>query len=162
MTISRAQMRTQMKGNPMNNSARKPATKKSMYDLSKKGAKDFDKADRNKMKNYGDIPDPRPRSRVVIPDTLDTIKSMKNSTKKMLVGGALGAAMEGDIKGAIPGLVGVMIRRNADRKAAKADKPMSRADEVAAGMPITQMKSGGKVGRGDGCCMKGKTKGGMR
>ena len=103
MAISRAQMRTQMKGNPV-----------------------------------------------------------KKPTKKMLIGGALGAMMEGDIKGAIPGLMGMMVRRNADRKAAKADKPMSRADEVAAGMPITQMKSGGKVGRGDGCCMKGKTKGRAR
>ena len=87
---------------------------------------------------------------------------MKKPTKKMLIGGALGAAMQGDIKGAIPGLVGMMVRRNADRKAAKADKAMSREEEAAAGMPITQMKSGGKVGRGDGCCMKGKTKGRTR
>jgi len=106
MAISRAQMRTQMKGNPVKKPTKKTPTKKSMYDLSPEGKKGFDKADRNKMKNYGDTPDPRPRTRVVTPDTLGTIKSLKSSPKKLA--------------------------------------------------------RGGKVGRGDGCCMAGKTKGSAR
>ena len=65
----------------MPTTGKKPKAK-SQFDLSKKGAKNFDKADRNKMKNYGDTPDPRPRSRVVIPDTLGTIKNLKKYGKK--------------------------------------------------------------------------------
>ena len=87
---------------------------------------------------------------------------MKKTTKKKgggkldgLVGGALGAMMAGDIKGAIPGLAGVAMQRKMNRD--EDDKPKSN-------MAAKPMKKGGAVkgNRGDGCCMRGKTKGTMR
>ena len=48
----------------------KPTKKKPLHDLSNKGARNFEKADRNKMKTYGDEFDSRPRGRVVSPDLL--------------------------------------------------------------------------------------------
>lgn len=90
-----------------------------------------------------------------------TMKKKGGGPLKGLVGGALGAMMSGDIKGAIPGLAGVAMQRHMDRKkggaAGSADSP---ASNMAA--KTKAMKKGGKVVRGDGCCMKGKTKGTMR
>lgn len=52
----------------------------------------------------------------------------------------------------------IMERNRAKAKAKKSANPVEAAME---GVP-TGMAKGGKVGRGDGCCMKGKTKGMMR
>jgi hypothetical protein len=43
--------------------------------------------------------------------------------------------------------------------AMKAAKKKRGEDEGSETKTTVAMKSGGKVGRGDGCCMKGKTKG---
>ena len=57
------------------------------------------------------------------------------------------------------GIIPQMIAANrSDAKAKKRKNPVEAAME---GVP-TGMAKGGKVGRGDGCCMKGKTKGAMR
>ena len=56
------------------------------------------------------------------------------------------------------GIIPQMIAANrSDAKAKKRKNPVEAAME---GVP-TGMAKGGKVGRGDGCCMKGKTKGKM-
>ncbi len=57
--------------------------------------------------------------------------------------------------GVIPQMI--MERNRAKAKAKKSANPVEAAME---GVP-TGMAKGGKVGRGDGCCMKGKTKGKM-
>lgn len=46
------------------------------------------------------------------------------------------------------------------REKAQAKKSASPVDAAREGVP-TGMAKGGKVSRGDGCCMKGKTKGKM-
>jgi hypothetical protein len=57
------------------------------------------------------------------------------------------------------GIIPQMIAANrSDAKAKKRKNPVEAAME---GVPAGMAK-GGKVGRGDGCCMKGKTKGMMR
>lgn len=56
--------------------------------------------------------------------------------------------------GIIPQMV---MEQRAKAKAKKSANPVEAAME---GVP-TGMAKGGKVGRGDGCCMKGKTKGKM-
>lgn len=46
------------------------------------------------------------------------------------------------------------------RQSAKAKKRANPTEAAMEGVP-TGMANGGKVGRGDGCCMKGRTKGKM-
>lgn len=57
--------------------------------------------------------------------------------------------------GIIPQMI---MERRSKAKAKKRDNPVEAAMD---GVPVGMAK-GGKVGRGDGCCMKGKTKGTMR
>jgi hypothetical protein len=76
-----------------------------------------------------------------------------NRVKKMALGGALGALAAGDIRGAIPGVVPqMMVQKKLREEAESAAKKKKQAPQA--------MAKGGKV-RGDGCCMKGKTKGKM-
>ena len=71
-------------------------------------------------------------------------KSLKSGKAEGILGmGAVGAAYNKSRKGG--------------GAAGSADNP---ASNMAA--KTKAMKKGGKVGRGDGCCMKGKTKGTMR
>lgn len=57
-----------------------PMNKKPTPKATPKGARQFDKGDRDKMKIYGDIPDPRPRGRVYTPELLGAAKKLR--TKK--------------------------------------------------------------------------------
>lgn len=50
---------------------------KSIHDLSPKGGRDFDKADRNKMKIFGDTPDPRLKGRVYTPGMAEAAKRLR-------------------------------------------------------------------------------------
>jgi hypothetical protein len=77
---------------------------------------------------------------------------MKKPVKKKAMGGALGVLAEGDFSGALGGVLPMMIRER--------DKRRRKKDTPAAETP-TGMKRGGKVGRGDGACKKGRTKGKM-
>lgn len=54
------------------------------------------------------------------------------------------------------GIIPQMIAEN--RASARAKKRANPTEAAMEGVP-TGMAKGGKVGRGDGCCMKGKTKG---
>lgn len=42
-----------------------------------KAARQFDKADRSKMKIYGDVPDNRPKGRVYTPELMDATKRLR-------------------------------------------------------------------------------------
>lgn len=54
------------------------------------------------------------------------------------------------------GIIPQMVMKN------RSDKRKAAAEEGAAfNVSSMKMAKGGKVGRGDGCCMKGKTKGKM-
>jgi hypothetical protein len=102
---------------------------------------------------------------------------MARGVKKMALGGVLGALVQGDIRGAIPGVVPHMLldRQQAKESAGAAAaatakqeeekrqkrKGASRATAVQQMNAPRPMAKGGKV-RGDGCCMKGHTKGMMR
>jgi hypothetical protein len=84
---------------------------------------------------------------------------MKKPVKKKAIGGALGALAEGDIRGAIPGVLPMMLMDRDKRSRGKRDDKKRQRGEGPSG--TTGMKKGGKVGRGDGACMKGRTKGKM-
>ena len=81
----------------------------------------------------------------------------KKPVKKMVAGGALlGALTDGKLKaplGIIPQLM-----YNQSRKKDKTPKLKEKEGMEAAPQ---RMREGGKVTRGDGCCMRGKTKGRM-
>lgn len=51
--------------------------KKLVTDLSKKDRQKLKSAERNKMKVYGDIPDERPKGRVLTPKLLEALKRAK-------------------------------------------------------------------------------------
>ena len=89
-------------------------------------------------------------------------------TKKMSGGGFAGglagvAQADGDLRGAVPGLMGAVMRAKMAREAAGANPtytPGVQSPELKT--PTTnKMAKGGRV-RGDGCCQRGKTKGMMR
>ena len=85
---------------------------------------------------------------------------MKKPVKKKAVGGAIGALMKGDISGALPGaLMGVLPQMALKQSEKRKDK--RRGEGPSGPSDVTGMKKGGKVGRGDGACMKGRTKGKM-
>lgn len=54
-----------------------PLNKKPTPKAKRKAARQFDKGDRDKMKIYGDIPDPRPRGRVYTPEMLSAEKRLR-------------------------------------------------------------------------------------
>lgn len=86
---------------------------------------------------------------------------MKKPVQKKAIGGALGALAAGDIKGAIPGVLPMMLMDRERKK--KRDRAASEGPSgPSATTGVTGMKAGGKVTRGDGACMKGHTKGKMR
>ena len=58
-----------------------PMNKKPTPKATPKGARQFDKGDRDKMKIYGDIPDPRPRGRVYTPELLGAAKKAAHSKR---------------------------------------------------------------------------------
>lgn len=76
---------------------------------------------------------------------------MKKPVKKKAIGGALGALASGDMRGAITGVLPMMLM-DRDKKRKERDK---RARDTVVGSP-TQMKRGGKI---DGAAKRGKTKG---
>ena len=99
----------------------------------------------------------------------DKMKKTKKKAGGGMIGGALGALMSGDIRGALPGVLGVMadkkIKKDRDSASADGQSNMSSRSSSARGMSTPtssakKMKSGGKV-RGDGIARKGKTKGRM-
>jgi len=47
------------------------------FKLSPKGEKGFAKAERNKMKVYGDVPDSRPKGRVMTPEGAAALKKLR-------------------------------------------------------------------------------------
>jgi hypothetical protein len=57
--------------------------KKTIHSLNKKGAKNFDKADNNKMKNFGDTPDSRPKGRALTPQLLESLKRLNKAGKRV-------------------------------------------------------------------------------
>jgi hypothetical protein len=92
-------------------------------------------------------------------------------TKKMKGGGLLAmispaAAIAQSLKsGKAEGILGmtpVGALYNADRKKRNRAEGPTGPGGPSAPTGVTGMKAGGKVSRGDGCCMKGHTKGKMR
>lgn len=55
----------------------KAASKNGRNYNDRKADKNYEMADRNKMKIYGDIPDPRPRGRVYTPEMLSAEKRLR-------------------------------------------------------------------------------------
>lgn len=55
-----------------------PLSKKPTPKAKPKAARNFDKADRSKMKIYGDIPDSRPKGRAYTPEMLDAAKRLRS------------------------------------------------------------------------------------
>ena len=86
---------------------------------------------------------------------------MKKPVKKKAIGGALGALAEGNLKGAIPGVLPQMMLRERDKRKARRREEQEGPSTPSSIEGPTGMKRGGKVGRGDGACMKGRTKGKM-
>jgi hypothetical protein len=133
MTISRAQMGSQLKGNKM-------------YKKSSVGS--------------------------MLAETIDGKKKDKNQTpvRTAKYGGktkkkSLGGALAGGIGGKLP-LMGILpMAYNAmqkKKKAKAAPTPAEVAKAQAMQTPVSAAKHGGKIGRGDGCAVRGKTKGTMR
>lgn len=127
MTISRAQMGSQLKGNKM--------YKKSSVGSMLAEVVDGKKKDKNqkpvRTAKYG------------------------GKTKKKSLGGILTGGGEGMVPlGIIPQLIH---QRNKKKKAAAQTTP-----DKTTQAPVPVAKHGGKIGRGDGCAVRGKTKGTMR
>jgi len=55
----------------------KPTPSPKGFKLSPKGEKGFAKAERNKMKVYGDVPDLRPKGRVMTPEGAAALKKLR-------------------------------------------------------------------------------------
>lgn len=110
----------------------------------------------------------------MLAETIDGKKKDKNQTpvrtakyggktKKKSLGGALagGMAKEGMIP--LMGILPMAYNAMQKKKAAKAaPTPAEAARAQATQTPVSVAKHGGKIGRGDGCVVRGKTKGTMR
>jgi hypothetical protein len=86
-------------------------------------------------------------------------RSSRDGVKKMAGGGlsmlSPAAALAESLKSGQPEGILKMTPIGMAMKAAKGKAGPTARDEAKKAVP---MKSGGKVGRGDGCCIKGKTK----
>ena len=62
------------------------------------------------------------------------------------------------------GMAGALAKGQRDKRAAPNPMSATPANPMTANnaTPMTPMKSGGRTGRGDGCAVKGRTKGTMR
>lgn len=133
MTISRAQMGSQLKGNKM-------------YKKSTVGS--------------------------MLAETIDGKKKDKNQTpvrtakyggkaKKKSLGGMLAGGL-GDGKLPLMGILPMAYNAMKKKKAKAAPTPAEVAKAQATKTPVSVAKYGGKIGRGDGCAVRGRTKGTMR
>ena len=78
MTTQNTRQLTRKKIMPMNKKPTpKAASKNGRNYNDRKADKNYEMADRNKMKIYGDIPDPRPRGRVYTPEMLGAEKRLR-------------------------------------------------------------------------------------
>lgn len=86
-------------------------------------------------------------------------RSSKDGVKKMAGGGlsmiSPAAALVKSLQSGSPEGLMKMLPVGAAMNAAKGKTNTTARDDAKKAVP---MKSGGKVGRGDGCCIKGKTK----
>jgi len=102
----------------------------------------------------------------MLAETIDGKKKNKNQTpvRTAKYGGktkkkSLGGILTGGKKGMVPmGIIPQLIHQRNKKKKAAAQTTPAQATQA----PVPVAKHGGKIGRGDGCVVRGKTKGTMR